>query len=237
VVVDPASQVPALQGTGLHGSGSRAAHGASGSSGARRSKAETTLVLQARRVDTLRRQVLQRQRSQLQGRRRQVVLWAVAGAGAVLLGGWLATRLAPSSTDRLEAPLVLGRSEAEADPPALDPPSAPPGDGSPAEPSGDAADPSTPRSGAAVTRIGVATAAPVPDEGAGRPALAGAQPAGARSPGDRSPDNRSPDAPKVVGDWGDGFDSTGAAAGHGRSSVRRGASASDAVNLDDLPTE
>jgi len=212
VVVDPSSQLP----------GGPASHRGTDGSGATRRKAETTLVLQARKVDTLRRQVLQRQRAQVRGRRWNLVLWGLAGAGAVLLGGWLATRLSPGRSDGLEAPLVLGRSESDGAP-ALAPPD--PVDAQDAQPQSTDQDTSE-RAGRrwAGNRRG---AGAVPS---GAPAGEVAQASSADAEA-RAGSARSPDEPKVVGDWGDGFDN------HEASTGRRPRAGSDAVNLDDLPTE
>jgi hypothetical protein len=194
------------------------------------------LVLDARRVDTLRRQVLDRQRVQKHGRRTQVVLWALAGAGAVLLGGWLATRLSPAS-DRAQDALVLGRGESE----SLSPPAAP-SEGSGPSTAGDNAD-EHPDPSASAERSGMRFA------GAGRPsaAAAAAEPGaveahqGTPQTGEASAGERSPEDPKVVGDWGDGLDSAGRARSDGR--VQRGPpprpapAGSDVFDLDELPTE
>jgi hypothetical protein len=180
-------------------------------------------VLQARRVDTLRRQVTERHRAQIAGRRRQVLLWALAGAGAVLLGGWLATRLSPPRADELEAPLVLGRTEADG---SITTPQSPPvsaGQRSPNAASPAGAPQSTgPRSGA-LSNPGGAVRAGAPS------AEAGDESVGTEADSQAGTE-RSPDEPKTVGDWGDGFD------GASQRKSRRAAT-NDAVNLDDLPTE
>jgi hypothetical protein len=235
VVVDPRSQLPSS--SPPPSSGRRTTQ--SGGSGATRRKAETTLVLDARRVDTLRRQVLDRHRAQQHGRRWQVALWALAGAGALLLGGWLARRLSPTAADRESASLVLGRSEGDgANPPLEAPPAV---EGQAALAVGETADTRT-ASGARVARDGAAPGDHRSNE-PGRMALA-AQPSaaqraldtGERSRAEGSQDERSPEDPKVVGDWGDGFDATGQRA-HRRAPASTGPTGTDAVNLDDLPTE
>jgi hypothetical protein len=193
-------------------------------------------VLEARRVDTLRRQVVERQRAEQKGRRRQMVLWGLAGAGAVLLGGWLATRLSPKDADHGEASLVLGRSEE--DPGALPPEPAQQGDESqgeaPDEPARDR------RRGTSSAR----SAAP----GGVEPEVLGAPDADAPSqeasaPAPEVAAQRDPDEPKVVG-----FEGAARREGGSRSAAARPAAAgsvpagsapagSQAVNLDELPTE
>lgn len=215
VVVDPSSQVPGPSSSRSGGSAAAAA----------RRKAETTLVLKSRRVDTLRRQVSERHRAQIAGRRRQVILWALAGAGAVLLGGWLATRLSPARGSENEAPLVLGRTEADG---AVTPPPAP----AQADSEGATASAQARGTRRSATRAAGATpaSAAAPDsEDSGAIDPFAVPDSDAEPPGERSPDE-----PKTVGDWGDGFDRTST---QGKSGSRRGAANGDAVNLDDLPTE
>lgn len=236
VVVDPTSQLPSA--SGPPSSGRRTSQGGGASAPARR-KGEATLVLDARKVDTLRRQVVERQRAQQQGRRRQVVLWALAGAGAVLLGGWLATRLSPQSADRGEAALLLGRTEQDAE--VLSPPPSPTELRGPSFASAKQDEPSGPRGATSVrSASGVGSAR----EGDAAPGDSEAVPsagqeiaeAGERA---RAEEERSPDRPKVVGDWGDGFDSSGRASSGSPPSrqTRPAATGSDVFELDELPTE
>lgn len=180
-------------------------------------------MLQARRVDTLRRQVSERHRAQIAGRRRQVVLWALAGAGAVLLGGWLATRLSPPRTDELEAPLVLGRTETDGSVAVPQAPALPTGQRSQsAARANGAPQPTGPRTGAASNPGGAVRS--------GTPGVEVADESASTEAHSQAGSERSPDEPKTVGDWGDGFDSASQRKG------RRPAT-NDAVNLDDLPTE
>jgi hypothetical protein len=160
-----------------------------------------------------------------------MVLWGLAGAGAVLLGGWLATRLSPKDADQSEAPLVLGRSEADA------------GTQAPAPVESDQVSPpdSANERGISQRRATNVRAAAEVDE-----ALAQAPTEDASAPLAPAPPavaaERGPDDPKVVGDWGDGFEGAASRDGATRSNARAGAArqapaGSQAVNLDELPTE
>jgi len=213
VVVDPTSQAPSS------GPSSSRSGRAPASGGARR-KPEATLVLEARRVDTLRRQVVERQRAEQKGRRRQMVLWGLAGAGAVLLGGWLATRLSPKDANHGEAPLVLGRSDEDPGAPTLEPARADEENQAAAagEPTRDR------RRGTSSVRAVAPVGAESEDTG---PPSADAPPPEASAPAPEVAAERDPDEPKMVGDWGDGFEGAAHREGGSRS----------AVNLDELPTE
>jgi|GEM_PF-2233888 len=237
VVVDPMSQLPSS--SPPPSSGRRVAN--SGGSGATRRKAETTVVLEARRVDTLRRQVLDRQRAQQHGRRWQVVLWALAGAGALLLGGWLARRLSPTAADRDGASLVLGRSDEDGAAAPLEAPPAVEGQTVPA--TGDAADARSARG----ARLARGSAAPGDARSndprhatlvAQRTEAQRAADTGEQARAEDAQGERSPEDPKVVGDWGDGFDASGQRV-HRQAPATSGpaTSGTDAVNLDELPTE
>jgi|GEM_PF-5285453 len=75
VVVDPTSQIP---------------EASSSRQFTQRTSVEKTEVLKGRRLDSLRAEVEKRRKSHERKRRNRLLLWGIAGAGAVLFGGFLA---------------------------------------------------------------------------------------------------------------------------------------------------
>lgn len=185
-----------------------------------RRKPEATLVLAGRRVDALREQIRQRDEAVRRSRRWQIVLWALSGALAVLLGGFLAKSFS-SSAGTNETPFVLGRSSTG----ELEPP--PPVEGGEVAPAGESAASASAatyaateqtRSSLGVARAGLTTLdASRPEE---HSRATSSSKDAARRPGD----------PKVPGDWGDGFEKH-------RSARPAPGSSKHALSLDELPTE
>lgn len=188
VVVDPSSQVPSSP----------------KNEQLMRRRAEATLVLEGRRVDKLREEVVKQQQRLKRRRRSQMIYWAFAGAAAVLIGGALASGADPGGFFSR-----FGEHEADLTELSLDP--------APSFPERLQEDAHTPRragveahpSGGELPPAGSEPAQEPEPEPLGHAQLAATAPSGAPRKASNNAPERAPGEPKIAGNWGDGLDRPG----------------------------
>lgn len=208
VVVDPSSQIPAPPAAPTSVSGPRRT-------------AEATLVLEGRRVDELRREVIRHQKKLKRRRSYHFAYWAVAGAVAVVLGGFLA------SGGSLGAQLFGSEADASAEglPEfSLDHVGEPVDELEQAE--------VEPRAGALE---GDAVEDPQEDAGTAPASSPSGAAAAQRRAAQQADAERHPDEPKIPGDWGSGLEAV--APSGSRTKTAPPTKGQSALSLDDLEEE